>query len=280
MTIVVRCGTGAILATCVAAIDIMANGRAAIIEYMDECSSQPTNAAREIIGANVTRVRERIAAAAARSGREASAVRLVGVTKYVDSAAARLLVEAGLADLGESRPQELWTKAAALADLALRWHLVGHLQSNKVRRTLATSPFIHSADSLKILEILSRESQTQNLVSELLIEVNVSGDAAKHGFGPGEVEPVLPRIAALPAIAVKGLMTMASREGDLNQARREFAALRELRDRLTANCPPGVSLGELSMGMSGDFEAAIEEGATIVRVGSALFEGLAGTETP
>jgi pyridoxal phosphate enzyme (YggS family) len=228
----------------------------------------------------VTRVRERIAAAAARSGREASAVRLVGVTKYVDSAAARLLVEAGLADLGESRPQELWTKAAALADLALRWHLVGHLQSNKVRRTLATSPFIHSADSLKILEILSRESQTQNLVSELLIEVNVSGDAAKHGFGPGEVEPVLPRIAALPAIAVKGLMTMASREGDLNQARREFAALRELRDRLTANCPPGVSLGELSMGMSGDFEAAIEEGATIVRVGSALFEGLAGTETP
>ena len=225
---------------------------------------------------NLARVRERIAAAAAGSGRDAAAVRLVGVTKYVDSATARLLVEAGLVELGESRPQELWSKSAALAALRPNWHLIGHLQSNKVRRTLPIRPLIHSADSLRILETISREAQAQGLTSELLIEVNVSGEAAKHGFAPGEVEPLLPRMAALASIAVVGLMTMASREGDLGQARREFAALREPRDRLKPACPPEVSLRELSMGMSSDFEVAIEEGATIVRVGSALFEGLSG----
>jgi pyridoxal phosphate enzyme (YggS family) len=233
----------------------------------------PAASADQRIQANLADVRQRIAAAAERSGREASAVRLVGVTKYVGADTARLLVEAGLKELGESRPQELWAKAAALNDLAPRWHLIGHLQSNKVRRTLPIRPFIHSADSLKILEILSREAQGQGLVCELLIEVNVSGDAAKHGFALQEVEPILPQIAALPGIAVKGLMMMASRDGDLERARREFAALRALRDCLSTNCPPGLSLGELSMGMSGDFEVAIEEGATIVRVGSALFQG-------
>ncbi len=247
---------------------------------MIEPAASTTRSAAEQIRANLARVRQRIAAAAARSGREAAAVRLVGVTKYVDAATARLLVDAGLTDLGESRPQELWGKAAALAERPPRWHLVGHLQSNKVRRTLPVRPLIHSADSLKILEFISRDAQAQGLVSELLVEVNVSGDAAKHGLAPADVEPLLPRIAALPNLAVVGLMTMASREGDLDQARREFAALRGLRDRLTPACPPQVSLRELSMGMSGDFEVAIEEGATIVRVGSALFEGLAASDLP
>jgi len=222
---------------------------------------------------NLDCVRERIGAAAARSGRTADAVRLVGVTKYASSELAGLLFGLGVYDLGESRPQELWSKAEALAVLHPTWHLIGHLQSNKVRRTLQVRPLIHSADSLKILEIISREAQGLSLKSELLLEVNVSGDATKHGFAPGEIEPLMPRIASLPNIAVVGLMTMAAREGDLDRARREFAALRELRDRLTAVCPPEISLRELSMGMSGDYEVAIEEGATIVRVGSALFEG-------
>jgi PLP dependent protein len=223
---------------------------------------------------NLECVRERIAVAAARSGRRAVSVRLVGVTKYVAAPIARLLIAAGLKDLGESRPQELWAKSAAIADLSPTWHLIGHLQSNKVRRTLQAQPLIHSADSLKILENISREAQGLGLTSELLVEVNVSGDATKHGFEPGEIEPLLPRIAALPNIAVSGLMTMAAREGDLDRARREFAALRELRDRLARVCPSEISLRELSMGMSGDYEVAIEEGATIVRVGSALFEGV------
>ena len=231
-------------------------------------------ASADRIRRNVDCVRERIAAAATRSGRTAGSVRLVGVTKYVDAPTARLLIEAGLKDLGESRPQELWAKWAALVELSPTWHLIGHLQSNKVRRTLQAHPLIHSADSLKILENISREAQLLSLTSELLLEVNVSGDAAKHGFPPGEVEPLLPQIARLPNIAVVGLMSMASREGDLDQARHEFAGLRELRDRLAANCPPEIALRELSMGMSGDYEVAIEEGATIVRVGSALFEGL------
>jgi pyridoxal phosphate enzyme (YggS family) len=232
------------------------------------------------IRANLAQVRERIAAAAARSGRAADAIRLVGVTKYVDAPLTRLLFEAGLADLGESRPQELWSKATALADVSPAWHLIGHLQSNKVRRTLQAMPLIHSGDSLKILEIISREAQGLSLTSELLLEVNVSGDATKHGLAPGQIEPLLPRIASLPNLAVVGLMTMAAREGDRDRARREFAALRELRDRLTAVCPPEISLRELSMGMSGDYEVAIEEGATIVRVGSALFDGLIDHESP
>ena len=233
-------------------------------------SQQESEQARRL-GENLAAVRARIAAAAAKSGRPGDAVRLVGVTKYVSAATARLLVEAGLNHLGEGRPQELWSKAAALADLQVHWHLIGHLQRNKVRRTLPLRGVIHSADSLRLLEEISREAMQLKIPADLLLEVNVSGEAAKHGFAPGEVEPLLPQIAALPTLRVLGLMTMASREGDLEQARREFAALRLMRDRLRANCPPNILLSALSMGMSGDFEVAIEEGATIVRVGSALF---------
>jgi pyridoxal phosphate enzyme (YggS family) len=226
------------------------------------------------IEANLATVRERIAAAEARSGRPANCVRLVGVTKYVDAALARLLVEAGLHDLGESRPQELWSKAAALAEVDVHWHLIGHLQRNKVKRTVALAPLIHSADSLRLLEEISREAGTQPTSAKVLLEINVSGDATKHGFAPDDVEPLMPQIVALPNVMVLGLMTMASREGDDARARREFAALRELRDRLAVSCPSNVPLRELSMGMSDDYEIAVEEGATIVRVGSALFEGL------
>ena len=223
---------------------------------------------------NLSRVRERIAAAAAKCGRPAESVRLVGVTKYVDAAAARLLVEAGVKELGESRPQELWAKAAALADVKPHWHLIGHLQRNKVARTVPLWPVIHSADSMRLLEEISRVAHGLRVPADVLLEVNVSGDATKHGFQPAELEPVLPQIEKLPSLFVLGLMTMAAREGDLERARRDFAALRELRDRLAVNCPQRVALNELSMGMSGDFEVAIEEGATIVRVGSALFEGV------
>lgn len=226
------------------------------------------------IAENLAAVRECIAAAAARSCRPASAVTLVGVTKYVDAALARLLVEAGLKDLGESRPQELWAKAEALAGVQPTWHLIGHLQRNKVKRTLPVASLIHSADSLRLLAEISREAAALKIPANVLLEVNISGDATKHGLGPNEIEPLLPQIAELSLVQVRGLMTMASREGDDARARREFAALRELRDRSAANCPPNIVLNELSMGMSGDYEIAIEEGATIVRVGSALFEGL------
>jgi PLP dependent protein len=232
------------------------------------------------IADNVTRIRERIAAAAARSGRSADDVLLVAVTKYVAADWIRPLVAAGCRDLGESRPQHLWEKATMFSDPPIRWHLIGHLQRNKIRRTLPLTHLIHSVDSPRLLAEIDQEAsqgndgdQEKRAVS-VLLEVNVSGESAKHGFAPEAIEPLVERLAEYPNVAVRGLMCMAGLEGDALAARHDFATLRRLRDRLLPRCPPNVSLDELSMGMSGDFEAAIEEGATIVRVGSALFEGI------
>ena len=224
---------------------------------------------------NLNTVRERIAAAARRSGRRADDITLVAVTKYVSDGVIEQLVQAGCHDLGESRPQALKAKALALnAAPAARWHLIGHLQRNKVEAILPLVSLIHSADSLRLLQALEQVAAKQNRSVPVLFEVNVSGDASKHGFTPEEVAPQLPMIAALGHVAVRGLMCMAAREGDERVSRANFAALRTLRDQLLPERPENVSLEELSMGMSGDFEIAIEEGATIVRIGSALFEGI------
>jgi PLP dependent protein len=242
---------------------------------------------------NLAEVRGCIAEAARRSGRSPDEVTLVAVTKYVSSDLAQQLVAAGCHDLGENRPQELWAKAEALKHMAtptagakatevrpstdaslVRWHLIGHLQRNKIARTLPWVALIHSVDSLRLLEAIDQAAASLRHRISVLLEVNISGDASKHGFQPGAIEPLLLRIAALSWLEPRGLMGMASREGDLTHARREFGALRELRDRLQRVAPPNMKLDELSMGMSGDYEAAIEEGATLVRIGSALFEGI------
>jgi PLP dependent protein len=223
---------------------------------------------------NLARVRENIAAAAARSSRLPKSVTLVGVTKYVEPSIARQLIEAGLTTLGESRPQQLWQKAEALADWQVNWHLIGHLQRNKVKRTLPVVGCIHSVDSLRLLQEIGREAAAMQRTADVLLEVNISGDASKTGLQPDEIEPLFPENIKLANVRVLGLMTMAALEGGADRARRDFAALRTLRDQLALKCPANVSLNELSMGMSGDYEAAIEEGATIVRVGSALFEGI------
>ena len=215
-----------------------------------------------------------MAAAAQQSGRPPDAVHLVAVTKYVGPAEIRALIDAGCRDLGESRPQSLWEKAAAFADCGVRWHMIGHLQRNKARRTLPCLSLLHSADNLELLEILDRTAGELGRRLEVLLEVNVSGDAAKHGFSPQEMGDVVAWVSELPRLDVRGLMCMAGLESDADQTRREFARLRQVRDDLAGRLPAGVTLPELSMGMSGDFEAAIEEGATLVRVGSALFEGL------
>jgi PLP dependent protein len=249
------------------------------------------------IADNVAQVRGRIAAAAARSGRAANDVTLVAVTKYVSAEVVRPLVAAGCIELGESRPQQLWEKAAAVADLPIRWHLIGHLQRNKVRRTLPLVAMIHSVDSPRLLAAIDEERGTRDegrgardegrgadalctsclCPLPVLLEVNISGEAAKSGLAPETVEPLLAELANCRNVAIRGLMCMAGLEGGLDAARRDFARLRELRDRLRPHCPPAIILDHLSMGMSGDFEVAIEEGATIVRVGSALFEGVVGS---
>lgn len=229
---------------------------------------------RQIVADNLARVRERIDAAASAAGRNAGDIRLVAVSKYVDVSTTLLLLESGCRDLGESRPQQLWDKAAVPELAGASWHLVGRLQRNKVRRTLSLVDLIHSVDSERLLRAIDDEAELSNLVPQVLLEVNCSGESAKQGFSPDDVRRLLPQFGSLAAVRIAGLMTMAPLEGGEPTARASFAALRHLRDELTPQCPPSVRLDALSMGMSGDFEAAIAEGATIVRVGSLLFEGL------
>jgi len=234
------------------------------------------------IQSNLAAVRNRIAAAATGAGRRPEDVLLVAVTKYVDAATTKLLVDAGCRDLGEARPQKLWEKAAALADRNVRWHLIGHLQRNKIRRTLPLTYLIHAGDSLPLLEEIGREATTSETTghrpASVLLEVNISGDAAKHGFAPGDLPPLVDVLSKLPGLEIRGLMAMGGLEADADVERRQFAALRELRDRLRIEWRGRFALEELSMGMSGDFEAAIAEGATMVRVGSALFEGIGAAD--
>lgn len=232
--------------------------------------------------ANLEAVRERAAAACRRAGRDPADVLIVGVTKYVDEAATRLLLEAGCHDLAESRPQSLWRKAEALAAAVPppRWHLIGHLQRNKIRRTLGLLTLLHSLDSQRLLEAIEAEAAAAGRVCEALVEVNISGDPGRTGVPEAEVAAVLEAAADCPHVRIRGLMGMAGLPedpGGAGLARRQFAQLREIRDRLAI---PAVPLEELSMGMSDDFEDAILEGATIVRIGSALWEGIAAADGP
>jgi pyridoxal phosphate enzyme (YggS family) len=236
------------------------------------------------IADNLQRVRERIARAAESAGRATDSVRLVGVTKYVGPREALELAEAGCRDLGESRPQQLWEKAESFERIAegsdtalrIRWHLVGHLQRNKVRRTLPLVTMIHSVDSERLLSAIN-DNQPEFAggdapLSDVLLEVNTSGEPAKHGLAPGAVEPLIASAPNYPHVRIRGLMTMAALTGGQAVAAQNFASLRKLRDQLQAKAPDCVDLQELSMGMSVDFEVAIREGATIVRVGSALWD--------
>jgi pyridoxal phosphate enzyme (YggS family) len=221
---------------------------------------------------NLRRVRQRIAEAAELAGRSPEEVRLVAVTKYVDANVTRQLFELGCHDLGEARPQELLSKAEALADLPVRWHLIGHLQRNKAKRLLPIASLIHSGDSLRLLEEMDRLGQSLPKPVEVLLEVNISGDATKHGFSPGELEPLLPALAGLSRLRIAGLMAMSGLRATPEETRNQFDQVRELRDRLIRLAPGNMPLADLSLGMSDDLEIAIAAGATLVRVGSALFE--------
>jgi pyridoxal phosphate enzyme (YggS family) len=229
---------------------------------------------RQIVADNLARVRQRIGDAAIAAGRHPTDVKLVAVSKYVDVDVAALLLQAGCQDLGESRPQQLWRKAAAPELAGAQWHLVGRLQNNKIRRTLPLVQLIHSVDSERLLQHIDEHARQLDLVSQVLLEVNCSGESAKQGFAAEDLRRTIPSLANLAHARVVGLMTMAPLEGGLKAAHASFAALRNLRIDLRGSCPPNMTLTELSMGMSADFEAAIAEGATIVRIGSNLFEGL------
>ena len=227
------------------------------------------NDRRLTLADNLKRVQDRIAGAAQRGGRHPADVTLVAVTKYVEADLCRLLLESGIQDLGESRPQQLWQKAELLGDLPVRWHMIGHLQRNKVARSVPHIHLLHSGDSVRLLKAVSDEA-TKPL--EVLLEVNVSGDQNKHGFSADSLRDRFPALLQLESIQIIGLMAMAGIDSDAAEARRQFSRLRDLRDELQEVFEN--PLPHLSMGMSSDFEAAIEEGATYVRVGSALFTGI------
>jgi pyridoxal phosphate enzyme (YggS family) len=226
---------------------------------------------RARLAKNLAAIRDRMDAAAGRSGRDPNSVQLVAVTKYVGAEIVSGLYDLGLRDFGESRPQVIWEKSPALPD-DVRWHMIGHWQTNKVRRTIPLVGLVHSLDRWPLAEEISRECQRQGRELPCLVEVKLVDDAAKHGFAAEELRSMLPAISRLPGVRVKGLMAMASFDEDAQTARPIFRELARLRGGLADEL--GIDLPFLSMGMSQDFEVAIEEGATHIRVGSILFEGV------
>jgi len=214
-------------------------------------------------------VRGRIARAAERAGRDPRSVLLVGVVKTVPEDLIREAVALGLEDLGESRVQEAEAHAGAVGREAARWHMVGHLQRNKAGRAVELFDRVHGVDTVELAAALSRRAVAAGRRLRVLVEVNVSGEATKFGAAPDTLMGLVERVAALPGLALDGLMTVGAPVGTVEEARPGFARLRALRDECERAL--GLRLPELSMGMSGDFEVAVEEGATLVRVGSALF---------
>jgi pyridoxal phosphate enzyme (YggS family) len=225
------------------------------------------------LGDRLQAVEARLRAACRRAGRAREEVTLVAITKTVSSEVAGLLADLGVRDLGESRPQELWHKAEVLGN-AVRWHLVGHWQRNKIERTLPLVCLAHSIDSLRLLDAVETEASRQNKLLPVLLQVNASREPNKHGFLPEDLPTLMPKLASVQHVHIEGLMTMAALAEDPNDCRPTFALLRELRDQLRPQLGAPHHLQHLSMGMTNDFEVAVEEGATLVRLGSILFEGL------
>jgi pyridoxal phosphate enzyme (YggS family) len=216
-------------------------------------------------------IRERMAAAARSAGRDPSSIRLVAVSKTFPIDVIREAYAAGHRDFGENRVQEALQKIASATDLEIRWHLLGHLQLNKARKAGLVFAAIHSVDSLELLKRIDAAAVEAGRTAELLLQVDLAGEATKSGAAPDEVPRLLDAAAACRAARVTGLMTLPPLPDSPEDARPWFRQLRELRDRwLTSGVPPEM-LRELSMGMSGDFEVAIQEGSTMVRVGTAIF---------
>jgi pyridoxal phosphate enzyme (YggS family) len=230
------------------------------------------------VTANLAAVRERIAEACRRAGRPTDAVRLVAVSKRIPLDAVAAACAAGQWDLGENRIQEALPRQDELAALLrargldaapLRWHFIGHLQSNKARRAQGRFALLHGVDSLALAARLDRLAREDGSVERILLEVNISGEAQKHGIAPGDAPAAAAEVAALPGLDLQGLMGMARYGAPATALHASFAELRRAAEQ--ARAASGLALPELSMGMSDDFEIAVAEGATIVRVGGAIF---------
>ncbi len=216
-------------------------------------------------------VKNRIEKAARSSGRDPETIRLVAVSKTVPINRVKQAIQAGAAILGENYVQEARTKFNELATYPVSWHFIGHLQSNKAKYAVRLFDLIHSVDTLKLARELDKQSHKINKIQEVLIQVNISKEASKSGVDVKGTHNLLKDISLLENLSVKGLMTMPPYFNAPEKVRPYFSALRDLRDRLEQQGLLNVTLGELSMGMTGDFEAAIQEGATLVRIGTAIF---------
>jgi len=222
------------------------------------------------VAENFKAVQNRIAAAARRAGRDPSSIRLVTVTKTVDLDRIREATAAGALVLGENRVQEAKEKIETLGRIA-SWHLIGHLQTNKAKYAVKLFDLIHSVDNLELAKELDKQAAKNGKIQDVLIEVSIAGEAAKAGVSIGDTVRLVREAAGLKHIRVLGLMTMPPLSNDPEESRPYFRKLRGLADAVWKEGIIGISMNELSMGMSGDYEVAIEEGATLVRVGSAIF---------
>lgn len=221
---------------------------------------------------NIAAVQARIAAACQRAGRDPTSVRLLPVSKTKPEASLRAAYAAGCRMFGENKPQEAHHKWAAMADLNdLRWSVIGHLQTNKAKLVARCASEFQALDSLRVAAALDKRLQIEGRSLDVFVQINTSGEASKYGLHPDAAAAFLRELPAFSALRVRGLMTLALFSAEAEQVRACFVLLRELRDRLQQDAPNGINLSELSMGMSGDYEIAIEEGATVVRVGQAIF---------
>ena len=225
------------------------------------------------ISENIARIQHRMESACKRAGRPPDAVRLMAVSKTHPASAIREAYDAGIRLFGENRVQEFAAKVPELVGIDAEFHLIGHLQSNKSGRAAELFSGIDSVDSLKLARRLNADAQSPNKKLNVLIEINVGGETAKSGFGPDstELDELLQAAASLPYLAIRGLMAIPPHTEDPQGARPFFQSLRRLRDSIAARNLPSVSMDELSIGMSHDFEIAIEEGSTCIRVGTAIF---------
>ncbi len=225
----------------------------------------------EEIRNNLTTIQQKITDTCIKTGREPSSVRLLPVTKTVPAERLRIAYSAGCLEMGENKVQEAREKSQILEDLDIKWCVIGHLQTNKVKYITRFAHEFQALDSLKIAAELDKRLQAAGRGMDVYVQVNSSGETSKFGLSPDEVENFVKQLPNYSSLQIKGLMTLAVFSPDLERVRACFIRMRELQEKLRQNAPDGLLFNELSMGMSGDFELAIEEGATVVRVGQAIF---------
>lgn len=239
---------------------------------MTDNSTYPQAETIEQLRQNLATVRARIDQACVQAGRDPQEVRLLPVSKTHPADYLRLAYAAGCRMLGENKVQEAYQKWQELDDLAdLKWSVIGHLQTNKAKYVARFASEFHALDSLRLAQTLNQRLELENRTLDVLVQINTSGEESKYGIDPEQAHELIAQLGQFQRLRVRGLMTLALNSPDQEAVRRCFIMLRELRDSLQASAPEGMQLSELSMGMSGDFELAIAEGATIVRIGQAIF---------